>query len=274
MRETPIKYKSSSPAGDLISMLPGIKQMYETTGRKALIYQRLGMQGVGMPNAIHPFQNDHGEEVCFNDYMFDMMRPLLLAQPYVEDFMVYSGEAVDVDFDLIRMERFTNQPLGSINRWPFYVFPEMNCDLSVPWLHVPPQTTLKVIINFTQRYRNYFLTYYFLKPHQDRIVFAGLGKERDAFCKQWGLDIPLLEVDHFWDLAQKIKGCNFFIGNQSMCFQLAEAMKIPRMLEVFQLMPNVIPHGKNAYDYYHQQAAEFYFNKLLNNESKESKKIA
>jgi hypothetical protein len=41
-------------------------------------------------------------------------------------------------------------------------------------------------------------------------------------------------------------------------------MKVPRILEVFPLMPNVIPIGEKAYDFYHQGAVEYYF-KLLNN---------
>jgi hypothetical protein len=195
-----------------------------------------------------------------------MLYPLLKEQPYIEDFLVYAGEDVDVDFDLIRMQHYTNQPKGCLNRWFNYAFPQMASDLSKPWLELPEtlkKPTDKVIINFTQRHRNYLINYFFLREHQDKLVFAGLAKERDLFCKNWNLNIPLLETDNFYHLAQSIKNCKFFLGNQSFCFQIAEALKVPRILELFPMMPNVVPIGENAYDFYHQGGVEFYFNKMI-----------
>ena len=169
---------------------------------------------------------------------------------------------MDIDFDLIRQERYTNQPRGSLNRWFNYVFPQMASDLSQPYLNVKAKKNDKIIINFTQRYRNHLINYFFLKEHQDKLVFAGLENERDLFCRTWDLDIPRLEVDDFYQLAAWIKGCKFFLGNQSFCFQLAEAMKVNRILELFPMMPNVIPVGNGGYDFYHQGSLDYYFNKL------------
>ncbi len=261
-----ISYKNSSPLGDLISYMAGIRQMHKETGKKAVIYQRLDMVGVGYNGSIHPFSNDEGEPVCFNRYMFDMASRLIKSQEYVDDYAIFKGEEVDFDFDKTRLETFTNQPLGSLNRWPFYVFPQMATDLSIPYLDVPKDKSYseKIIVNFTQRYRNHFVNYFFLKNYSTNLIFAGTQKERDLFCSQWDLDIPLLQVDDFYDYAKVINGCKFFIGNQSMGFQIAEALKVPRLLEIFQLMPNVIPVGGIAYDYYHQKPLEYYFDKLLN----------
>lgn len=265
-----LKYKTSSPAGDLISFLAGIKKVWEDTGRQAIVYQRLNMPGVATPTSIHPFKNDEGEEVCMNEYMFDKLRPLLLSQDYIADFLQYKGEEVDIDFDKIRMENYTNQPKGSLNRWFNYVYPQMASDLSRPWLEVPQTikyampTHNKVMINFTQRYRNYLTNYYFLKNYQDSIVFVGLRKERDLFCSMFDLEIELLEVDNFYELAQYMYNSKFFLGNQSFCFQLAEGLKVPRILETSPALPNVIPIGENAYDFYHQTALEYYFGKLYN----------
>lgn len=262
--QKPLKFKTSSPAGDLISFLAGVKKMWEDTGRKGIIYQRLDMQGVGTDTSIHPYKNDFEEPVCMNLYGYTMLMPLISSQPYIEDFKVYSGEQdLDVDFDLIRMERYTNQPRGSLNRWFNYVFPQMASDLSVPWLNVRKRANNKIIVNFTQRYRNNLITYHFLKEYQDNIVFAGLENERQLFCSTWNLDIPRLEVKNFYQLAQEIAGCKFFLGNQSFCYQLAEAMKVPRILEIFPMMPNVVPTGRSGYDFYHQGALDYYF-KLLN----------
>lgn len=272
-----IRYKTSSPAGDLISFLAGVKQMYSKTGKKGVIYQRLNMPGVAYSDSIHPFQNEEGAPICMPRVMFDMLRPLICSQEYVEDYRLFTGEEVDFDFDLIRQERFTNQPKGSLNRWYSYVFPEMASDLSKRWIQLYGEAVtyqewkekrsdpnLKVVLNFTLRKRNHIIHYNWLKPYQDRLIFAGLQKERDWFCREWDLDIPLLQVDDFLQLAQHIANAKFFLGNESMCFQIAEAMKAPRILEAFPMMPTNIPIGEDGYDFYHQTAVQYYFHKLFN----------
>ncbi len=260
---------TSSPSGDLISFLAGIRQIWMDTGKKAVIYHRLNMVGGSYDGSVHPYENEQKLPVCFNQYAFDMMRPLLISQEYIEDYIVYENQEYEVDLDKVRMEVFTNQPKGSLNRWFNHVFPQMATDLSQKWIDIPSGVSLpdkKIIINFTERHRNTFTRYSFLREHKDKIVFAGLQRERDMFCKEWDLDVPLLNVDNFYDLAKQINNCRFFLGNQSFCFQLAEALKAPRILELYPPMPNVIPIGKNAYDFYHQGEVEYYFKKLISNE--------
>lgn len=267
-----VKYKTSSPAGDLISYLPGMRQIYRDKGRKAIIHQRLDMVGGSYVGSLHPFHNQHGDPVCMPESMFNMLRPLLLAQEYIQDFIVYTGQDIEIDMDKIRLEIFTNQPKGSLNRWPSYAFPQMSTDLSEKWIDLPhtytPKHSGKVILNYTQRHRNYSIDYFFLKKYESELVFAGLQEERDFFCKQWMIDIPRIEVDNFLELAEEIAACKFFAGCQSFCFQLAEGLKVPRILETFPLMPNIIPIGKHAYDYYHVQSCEHYFEKLMNETNK------
>ena len=262
-----LKYKTSSPAGDLVSFLAGIKKMWEETGSKAIIYQRIGMQGISYDGSIHPFKNEENEPICMSEYMFDMLKPLIEEQQYVESYQKWNGEDFDIDFDLIRLERYTNQPKGSLNRWFNYVFPQMASDLSKPWISLPDTLKQavpsdKILINFTQRYRNYLINYYFLKEYENDVLFVGLAKEKDIFCKTWNLNLNHYEPDNFYQLAQALKNCKFFMGNQSFCFQLAESLKAPRILEISMMMPNIIPIGDKAYDFYHQGGVEYYFKKL------------
>lgn len=263
-----ISYKTSSPSGDLISFLSGVKQIWMDTGRKAILYHRLGMIGGSYEGADSAYEDAEKNPICFNQYTFDMMRPLLLSQEYIEDYIVFTGQKHDLDLDKLRMEGFTNQPRGSLNRWANYLFPEMASDLSQVWLNVPKSELYrdKVILNFTKRHRNTTVNYFFLKPYEQYLVFAGLPEEKELFCKEWQLNIPLLTVENFYELAQIVKGCKFLLSNQSMVFQIAEAIKVPRILECFPHMPNVIPVGENSFDFYHQGGVEFYFNKLLKSE--------
>jgi hypothetical protein len=63
-------------------------------------------------------------------------------------------------------------------------------------------------------------------------------------------------VNDFLEFAQIIAGCKFFIGNQSFPFAVAEALKIKRALEVCFECPNVIPEGKDGYDFCYQPQFE------------------
>lgn len=260
-----VRYKTSSPAGDLISFLPGIGQVYKETGKAGILFQRLDMVGGGHTGSIHPFANEFEEPVCMPRQMFDMLKPLLLAQDYIKDFIVFEGQEIDVDLDKIRMEVFTNQPKGNLRNWPEFAFPQMAHNLSEKSLCVPIEIKYadKVLCNFTQRYRNSVVNYFFLKKHQNQLLFAGLEEEHSYFCKQWGLEIELLKVSDFLELASAIEGCKFVLANQSMVFQIAESLKVPRVLEVFPIMPNVIPVGEKAYMFYHQGHLEYLFNKLI-----------
>lgn len=278
-----IKYKTSSPAGDLISYLAGIRQMWKETGSKAVIYQQLNVVGVGIQGIDQPFKNERGDSILMGREMFDNLKPLIESQEYVESFLEYKGEEVDIDFDKIRNEIFVNQPLGSLNRYFFYAFPQMACDLSEAWISVkendhyfyqmnkssfePSENSSlknKAVINFTHRYRNTFINYFFLKKYQEDLIFIGLEKEHKDFTERWGLGISRLGSDSFLNVAEVIKNAKFFLGCASVCYQIAEALKVPRILETFQLIPNVIPVGKDAYDAYHQSAIEFYVDKLMN----------
>ncbi len=266
-----LRFLTSSPAGDLIAMMAGIKQICKDTKQKATIYQRLGMVGEGYAGATHPFKNNQGLPVAINEYMFDMLYPLITYQDYVDDYVIYSGEEIDINLDKGRLEIFTGQPKNSLNRWIFHPYPQMSCDLSKKWLDVPimrydesMKYVDKIFINHTFRYRNYTVNYFFLKKYEPQIIFVGLPEEHEFFCHHWKLNVPLLEVKNFLELATKMNCCKFFSGNQSANFQIAESLKVKRILEIFEPMPNVIPIGEHAYDFFHQTECEYYFDKLHN----------
>ena len=53
-----------------------------------------------------------------------------------------------------------------------------------------------------------------------------------------------------------------FIGNLSFGYALAEALKVPRLLESGPNFPLVYPNGENAYDFYFQSHFEELTKKL------------
>lgn len=264
-----ISYKTSSPAGDMLTLLPSIRQVYRLTGKKAIIYQALNVVAEGHPSIPQPFTNKNGQSIMMGSQTFQKIIPLLKNQSYIEGVTEYTGQPVDYDLDEIRFKTFTNQAVGSLHRVTFYVFPEMACDLSEKYIELDSDkkdVTFfdKIIINFTPRFRNPWVNYFFLKEHQHRLIFAGLEKERDDFCKLWGLDIFHHEFQDFYELAKAIYSCKLFLSNQTSFFQIAEGLKTKRLLETCPQLAHVIPMGANGFDYYHQPALELYFNKLIN----------
>jgi len=296
-----LTFKHSFNSGDLITVLPGIKHLAEKNGQKAVIYQRLNLPANYGHNDAHPVKSEDGTQVCMNRQMFDMMKPLIESQEYVERFEIWDGQEVTFDYDLTRHDARMPLPGGDIHKWPSLIYPQLECELDKPWIYVNYPERVKrhdghyeagcisiggrgkvehlcnetypigqIVINRTARYRNPYISYHFLKNHTNRIVFIGTKDECDSFCKEWGLGdesgnyIYRLAVNDFYKVAQAIKGCKFFIGNQSLAWHIADAMKVPRILEVCVEYPNTFPTGPNGYSFVKQGALEYRFNKLLN----------
>lgn len=269
----PARFKHFANMGDVVAALASVKAYYQATGRKVIFCQQLNMIAQYYPGATHPVTNEMGQMVCMNRQMYDMMKPLLLTQEYIQDVEIFEGQDITVDLDIYRGQEalFVNIPNGSIQSWAMLAYPDLAYNLSEPWLHLPEkkipsiskQVKGKVIINFTERYRNNKITYYFLKKFQRNLIFAGTEREYLLFVNSWQLDIPRLEIKNMLEYAHAIKECKFLLGNQSVGWGLAEAQKTPRILELCRYAPNCAPfYGEKSYGFYHQTGVEFYFDKL------------
>lgn len=282
----PVTVKHFCNIGDIIASLAAMKSLSQKTNRKVLYCQQLNVPATYYEGAVHPVKDDKNIQVMCNQKMFDMIRPLLLSQDYIEDMQVYNGQLINVDLDVIRREKFVNIPHQAIQQWLFMSYPDMAYDLSKSWISVgevdmsgcelfyPDLVTYPVpiseiklqdycILNFTERYRNHIINYFFLKEYQNNLMFAGTEQEYNVFCIKWGLNIPRLVVKDFLQLAYAIKHSRFLYGNQSFCWNIAEAMKTPRLLEICEYADNCQAFiGENSYGYLHQTAAVHYFKEL------------
>lgn len=260
----PIKYRHSFNAGDLITVLPGMKNLFKQTGRKALIYQRLGLPADYSHDDNHPVTKD-GRKVCMNGEVFFKLKPLIESQDYVEKFEIWEGQPVDFDYDLTRREAMMPLPGGDIHYWPTLIFPQLEPILNEPWLYAgfDNKYSNKVIINRTERYQNPYISYFFLKDNPDNLLFVGTSQEHKLFCDQWKIDIPHEQFSNINDLATAISSCKLFIGNQSLCWHIADAMKVNRILELCIMFPNTFPTGEGGCTFVKQEAFEYYYNKFL-----------
>lgn len=260
-----VTYKHWGPSGDLLSCLPGMRQIWRETGKKAVIMQRLNVIGEVYEDAKYAIFDDTGTHVCMSAIQWQMLYPLLEAQEYIEKCEIWEGQHFEVDLDRLRENAYTPAPHGDLYFWQQLLIPQMATFLGEPWLEVPDSPAQgQIIVNRTERYNNQLTTYYFLKDYQDKLMFAGTDKERDVFCKQWNLDIPRVMIKDFLHLAKIIKACRFFIGNQSMCYHIAEGIGKKRLLEICPRIANVWPHTKEGYPYMHQVTLEYYWNKFIN----------
>lgn len=264
-----ISIKHSYNLGDAITILPGLQKIYMETGRKTIFMQRLDLPAYYYDEAVHPTKDKDGQQVCMNEAAFNMLKPLLEAQVYIHSVVVWQGEKVDIDFDQSRDRKAVPMPYGSIHHWPWFIAPELSCDLSVPWIYVELSEVLAtmsdyVIINRTARYQNPYIHYFFLKKHEASLLFVGTVEEYHDFRGKWKLlNLNYLSVQDFYELAVILCSCKGFIGNQSFAWHVADAMKIPRVLEYCSVFPNTHPTGANGEAALYQEALELYVEKLF-----------
>lgn len=277
--ETPPKegnnpvFKHSVNPGDLVAAMGCMKKYYEITKTKVRIAQSLNIRAQYYAGATHPTVDEQGNNVTFNTKMWDMMKPLIESQEYIHSFEKYEGQRVDIDLDIIRGKTNINMPHGPIQGWIPLAFPDLSFDMSKPWVtlkdkcpeYIRKQVHRKVILNFTERYRQPMLEYYFLKNYAPDLIFAGTEKEHFVFCNMWQFNCPRLEVNDFLELAYGIREARFVLSNQSFIWNLAQSMQTPRVLEMVTFADNCFPMiGEDSYGYFYQVGTEYYFRVMYN----------
>lgn len=262
--------------GDVWASIPAMRQHYINTGKKINLYLEKEIPAHYYEGATHPTKGESGVAVMLNQKMIDMMIPLLKEQQFINEAKLWEGEEIQVHLSWFR-DTYVGLPNFSINRWYFYVYPDLTCDLSGVWLNVPDTEKSfakdKILITRSERYTNPNIDYSFLKPYEDELMFCGTMREYNIFCMTYDLNIKKLTINNFLELAQAIKQCRFHITNQTQAFQLSEGQKIPRILELCGFAANCIPIGKNVYDFQAQYGLEYAFHKLYGTEMEYLEKV-
>lgn len=247
----------SGNSGDIIYALPSIREIHEITGVPVNLYFSINRPLVYPAGSTytHPLGN-----VMLNEKMVSMLVPLIKSQPYINDCAINTGQQIDIDFDYFR-SGFIPQDKGNIARWCAYIT-GVNPPLWKKWLFVEPDHTYKdtIILARSERYRGVLLDHSFLRKYKN-LVFIGVESEYKDIKKSLP-DINWVKVDDFMQMARMIAGCKVFIGNQSFPYSIAEALKVPRILELSFDVINVIPEGEGGYDFFFQDHFETLVEKL------------
>lgn len=262
------RVKFSFNAGDLVVLMASLKKLHADTGKRITLYQYLNLPAYYFEGATHPVVDKENNMVCCNEEMFDRLYPIISKQNYIESFEKWTGQGVDYNIDETRDRKYVPMPYGDMFSWNSALYPELNADPSDDWIEVDvPKNSFwgdKIIINRTERYINPYVSYFFLKPYEDKIYFSGTQNEYELFSRQWGLTLNHLITENFYELAQIMKSCKFGIYNQSLHFHIAQSMHTPRILELCAPFPNTFIHGRDGYQFYYQKSLEYYFQKLMN----------
>lgn len=244
-----IKIKHSGNLGDIIYSLNAMQSAAELHNDKILLMIDINKPINLHPSFIHPLGG-----VMMNEYMFKMAKPFLKSFDFIEDVMVYKGSNINYDFDRFRGINF-NLAAGNIKRWYLYAYPELQMyfsDKSVAnWVN---EDSNYIVLNRTQRYNNPFIDYSILKSCTRPIYFVGTYEEY-ILMKESAPNVKFKECKNFLELALFISKSTLFIGNQSMCFAIAEQIGANALLELSPQCPNVIP--TTALEMYNQNGFEF-----------------
>lgn len=239
-----LTFRHSGNLGDIIYSLPTVLDLLARNNQEQARYLIRPDEPANYSAAgPHPLVNKKIDR----DFASKLL-PLLRSQAYIGEAGIWEGQPFDYCLDRFRETGFDFSK-GSIVRYyalAFLCTPDASC----PWLDVEPSPEFagKLLVNRTERYRHTGINYQILSDRPD-VVFVGLPREYRVSGVR---GVPHVEAPDFLTLARWIRGAKGFIGNQSFGFALAEAMKVPRLLEVFRIAPNVIVTGAEGYEAFSQ----------------------
>jgi len=255
LKKEEINFLHSGHLGDAINALPLIKEISKT--KKCNYYIEANKT---LPNHIldshHPFGN-----VYLNNKSVDMLLPLIKSQKFIKNSEKYSNQPIDINLNVFR-EFPLNFNIDSV-RWYFHLT-GIHANLNETYIEVNHHNDFsnKIIIARSLRRKNYLINYKFLNKYKNTLF---LGMENEYLdLKNEITNLEFYDCKDFLEMAMIMKNCKIFIGNLSFGFALAEAMKIPRLLESGPDFPLVYPNGKNGYDFYFQRHFEKLFEKIYN----------
>lgn len=268
---TMITFKHSGHAGDIIYSLPAIKAICDEMKAKATICVFI--------NRVWEQHHDDTRQYkgLLNEQIVASLKPLIESLYFIGEFKIWEGERIAVDLDRVKqLGQSIGLPHSDIRRWYMYAFPEISSDklherifhLDEIEAHCMSAGDVReftrfedaIVVNRTLRNLNPHINYLFLRQY--KVYFLGNLSEYEMFREQ----VPLAEFVEAEDslyLARVIGNSKLFIGNQSMCYSIAELMKTTRILECFGSATNVVPIGDNGYDFYTQEGLEYLTNKLM-----------
>jgi hypothetical protein len=231
-------YKHSGTFGDLIYGLSVIKKMGSGTLAIALgnIEKCVAEYGY-RPDEVDPMHKGR-----FRNADFDILRPLLTRQSYIDKVTVWTGDH-DVDLDCFRGVLFRGFEGNYIEAYyRTFNLPFSPDVYNETWLEADAKIIAPVVINRTFRYRcpDGTGTWQGLLEQANisqNGVFVGNKDEHEDFEKNTGFRVNYYAVKDFKELADVIAGADLFMGNQSAAYSVAMGLGKSSVLETIKIKP-------------------------------------
>lgn len=231
-------FKHSGTFGDLIYSLFAVERMGGGTVAIALENLEQCVSEYG----YRPWEVDEAHKGRFTKHDFDMLKPLLLAQSYVDDVVVWDGTH-DVDLDKFRGVLFRGFEGNYVQAMCLTHGLEFKMeDYDKTWLNCASNKVAPVVVNRTLRYRDeqrgdaVWQKMYHDGKMGETGIFLGNQREYEDFRDVIG-PIQHYEVNDLLEMAAVINGCDLFVGNQSVAYSLAMGLGKPTVLETIKIKP-------------------------------------
>lgn len=180
----------------------------------------------------------------------NQIAPLLMLQPWIKKVSFSETLPTETKYDLNQF-RLKRMPRGKL------LDPELNlarimlnyfnvdCDVEDNsfLVNIEPRVLEDTPVIFARSfsYRNDKFPWKAIVARYKGIsTFVGTVGEHEDFCSQFG-EHPYYATPDLLELAQVIKGCNLFVGNQSGPYAIAEGLKVTSILEA-----SPTPHIRNT----------------------------
>ena len=197
------------------------------------------------------------------EYHFQFLYTLLIRQPYLCNVVFNKAHGNDfVNLDKFRRIEKRARSRGKIKHLAkaHLEANKKDFDLTECWLfNITPTYAADIVVNRSLRYHDKEEIDWSLLQYYD-VLFLGFEEEYIKFCEIAKFKPKFFYCFDALDMASLIMGSKLFIGNQSFGFALAEAMKHPRILEIYYRADNCRPNGKDGYYYLSNELIKDYIN--------------
>ncbi len=231
-------FKHSGTFGDLIYSLPVVKKM----GGGTLAIALNNIEKCVATYGYRPDEVDPAHKGRFRNADFDLLKPLLTRQSYIDKVTVWTGDQ-DVDLDRFRGVLFRGFEGNYVQAYHMtFGLPFDTSALNETWLEADANRVAPVVINRTFRYRcpNGTGTWQNLLEQANisqNGVFVGTHDEHEDFEKSTGFRVNYYAVQDFKELADVIAGADLFMGNQSAAYSIAMGLGKSSVLETIKIKP-------------------------------------
>jgi hypothetical protein len=224
-------FQHSGNLGDIIWGLPIMKQLGGG---------ELNLIPCNIPAVIRKYNNGpvfHEYEGRLSKKDFDMIKPLLEAQEYIDFVSFEPTTHAEYDLDAFRGtvgQAFTKNFLATYAE-------TFNLPVHTgAWLTVPnPKRIAPIVVTRTLRYHSPQTTTIpnwikLLRTNdvKNNGVFVGLPDEHKAFQELFNIVIPYHPINNFLELAEVISGADAYLGNQTFAYSVAKALNKTTILEL------------------------------------------